>query len=342
MIHTITREIAMHLADLQYPLNREATNLYREGRGVAEFGALLAEHAPTTMGLLDSAYAALSEQASRYNEEEQREAAAMHRMLVQPFFLASPLVRRVLDGTHASDDYVAMEMLHENVVAGGPPMSQLVSAYALSCGPCRSRRAQVRWAGERMQRLAEQQGALRVLSFSCGPERVLRALSVGDVPCDLTLSDADPRALVFAEQQLRADWRARGLEPLALRSVELGVQILIKDFAQAYAALSPAREPFDVILLFGVLDHLTDDVAQRLLSALGRLLGPSGELLLSAPHRENPWRTFTEYVMGWRVEQRDLGSVRDLLAGAGMEGLELSPDPDSGCMLLCAARGAPA
>ncbi len=131
----------------------------------------------------------------------------------------------------------------------------------------------------------------RVLEVGCGTGGVLRVLE--ECCRGGTVVGMDP----FAE----------GLRQARRRAPSLLVQADIHD--------PPFGEPFDLIGVFDVLEHVPDDLAA--LRTLSRMLAPGGALLLTVPAHPSLWSYFDE--ASRHARRYLLGDVRERLELAGFE-----------------------
>lgn len=105
----------------------------------------------------------------------------------------------------------------------------------------------------------------RLLDFGCGTGRNLLELEKRGIACGL---DASAVALEFC--------RKRGLQ-----------QVALIDPQQLSRGENPFGEPFDLVLIADVLEHVPDD--EGALRQLALLLRPGGLLLITAPAYEFLW-----------------------------------------------------
>lgn len=326
---TPTDRLHSLLSRLQAALHAEVLPGLRGG--APDFDALVAEHLPRVGPELDALYAELGELDARLTVDDRDHERARHRILVQPFFLQAAIARWAVDKPLGyPGDFKMVDILFDPPPRERTPTGALLAAWSHASGPPRSHRARRPWALARLAALAAAVGErpLRLLSFACGPERVLRGSEelLGARGLEITLCDADPRALAHAERHLRrAGTTVRG-HALSVRQLLRDPQLLVDP-----------RGGYDGVLVLGLLDYLTDAAARRLLAALAQRLRPGGELLLSNLHVVNPWRAFMEYTLDWVVRHRDLAGLADL-APPTIEPLELHPDPAAGTNLLFAGR----
>jgi extracellular factor (EF) 3-hydroxypalmitic acid methyl ester biosynthesis protein len=285
---------------------------------IATAAAEFEQHSSKLTEFLDTAYAQLADLDRALTQEERRSCVAYHRALVQPFFLQTRFVRRSVDKPLGyPGDYGLVEILFDNKSDGDSPLSRLLSSYALNCGPARAHRSRMSWVHgylhDRTQRTPERQ--LHVLSFACGPERILREFVAIGGTCAITLCDFDCRALSYCQREFKKLARRNGI-PVPIHTVELSAHNLIKDPASSAPLRAAARKGgYDVILVLGLLDYLPDNAVTKFLDALVTLLQPDGDILLSNVHTLNPWRAFMEYVGDWVVIHREEREFEALAIG---------------------------
>ena len=99
----------------------------------------------------------------------------------------------------------------------------------------------------------------RVLDIGCGPGYLLNYMP----RVDYFGFDIEPRYIAYA----KAHFSGRG-------------QFFCEQFGEVHAT---KFQPFDAILLFGILHHLDDAVADDLLGALAKCLAPTGRVVTLDP-----------------------------------------------------------
>ena len=263
---------------------------------------------------------------------------AQHRVLVQPLFLGVPLIRRALDRPLGyPGDYMMVEMIFG--AAGTPecPLARWLSTVILDAAPSRAHRFRAPWTHAWLDREAARLGRpLRVLSFACGPEIVLRSYVQTGRRCEIVLCDHEPRALALAQAQLRL----RLTQDLVPRCIQLSVVELLRGGERARQLQAATADGFDVVLVLGLFDYLRGNLVTRMVRALRALLRPDGLLLASNLSHDNPHRSLMEYVADWSVLHRSPAEFASLVfEGGALEQLELTIDPN-GANLLCAGRNA--
>lgn len=133
----------------------------------------------------------------------------------------------------------------------------------------------------------------RLLDYGCGTGRNLVEFAKLGVACGL---DASADALEYCRQ--------RGLQDVALAQPE-----------ELAAGKNPFGEPFDLLVLSDVLEHLDDDVG--MLKQLAALLKPDGRVLITVPAYEFLW-SGEDYVSHHRRRYR-LRGLASVVRSAGFE-----------------------
>jgi SAM-dependent methyltransferase len=294
--------------------------------------ALLEKHASSIRWFLDESYGRLTELDVEFEPDERSSIVRHHRALVHRYFLESSFVRRSLDRPLGyPGDYLLVEQLFNNQPDGASPLGLSLSCYALNCGPARAHRSRLPWAKEHLQRLATENNGrpLRILSFACGPEHILRDMVASGFSCHLTLVDFDRRALEFCSDRFKEISQATG-QQIDVRYVELSAFKIIRDPTAVTTLREHAgNQGYDALLMLGLLDYLPVRQATRLLDRLTLLLRPGGRLLLTNVSDVNPWRSFMEWIGDWTVYGRGQNGFLPLAVGmpARVTPSELISDP---------------
>jgi SAM-dependent methyltransferase len=129
----------------------------------------------------------------------------------------------------------------------------------------------------------------RVLEVGCGTGNVLRVLEAVCAGAEVTGMDLHEEGLAYARRRVRC-------------------RVVAGD-----VNASSFPEPFDLIGLFDVLEHLPDD--SRILRTLYAALRPGGRLLLTVPAHQSLWSYADEY--GGHYRRYSSGQLRAALEGAG-------------------------
>jgi extracellular factor (EF) 3-hydroxypalmitic acid methyl ester biosynthesis protein len=270
-------------------------------------------------------YAELTQLDAQLDAAQRRVVIRQHRALVQPLFFSVPVIRRSVDRPLGyPGDYRMVETIFYGEPRPDLPLAALLERVVLECAPSLAHRYRAPWAHGWLQRKAQDvPEPLRVLSFACGPERILRQHAEQGARMDAMLCDHDPRALAHAKTGLAAALADRG----SVSCVELSaVQLIRRD---PHSLLQgPFAHGFDAVLVLGLFDYLRDGLIARMLRRFCRLLRPGGLLLASNLDRRNPHRAFMEYVGDWHVLHRDRAEFEALMLSApGLQALELTTDP---------------
>jgi SAM-dependent methyltransferase len=283
-------------------------------------------------------YAELTRLDAQLGVAERQFAIRQHRALVQPLFLSVPVIRRSVDRPLGyPGDYRMVETIFYGEPRPDHPLAALLERVVLESAPSSAHRYRAPWAQGWLQRQAQGVGQpLRVLSFACGPERILRQHAEQGARMEAMLCDHDPRALAHAQPALAAALADRG----SVSCTELSAVQLIRreprSLLQGHFA-----DGFDAVLVLGLFDYLREGLIARMLRRFCGLLRPGGLLLASNLDRRNPHRSFMEYVGDWYVLHRDRAEFEALMLSApGLQTLELTTDPSETNLLFAGRFGA--
>lgn len=262
---------------------------------------------------LDSQYTAFSPLAPALSSEERDLLTRWHRTLVLPFFLRSAFVRRSIDKPFGyAGDYGVVEMIFSSPSEGPSPFATMIEKYVLNTAPPRGHRNRLPWTLQHLRRRAQQvDRPLRLLSVACGPECIIREFVAEGGKCEITLVDADPAALRFAERKLR---EVAGPSPLTIHSIPLSTGRLLRQGASANSLLEEGAG-YDAITVLGLFDYLDEAVIDQLMDRLVPLLLPNGLFLATNLSVSNEWRMAMELVLDWTVIHREKSSFSALLCG---------------------------
>jgi SAM-dependent methyltransferase len=297
--HTLTSHLRAELRKLPRTSDEWAA-------AQSERTVVVEKHLPSVTRELDTFFADLTELDRELTPDERKVTLSDFRARIQPFFFQSPFFRRAADKPCGyPGDYMTVEMLYDNKAAGETPLGELLARYGLDTGPARAHRARLPFVVNHLKNHpAPNAPTPEVLSFACGPERVLREYLASGGDCGITLADADDRALRYAKKKLEELERSLGRRPV-VRSVHISALALIKgETGIEKLRRESAPGGCDVILVLGLLDYLGSEVAARFIENLTELLKPGGHCLLTNVHSENPWRSLMEYVADWFVFHR--------------------------------------
>jgi extracellular factor (EF) 3-hydroxypalmitic acid methyl ester biosynthesis protein len=320
--------------ELALELHEILVTAQRELAAEPDFERVRGEWGTAIVAAVLGRYAELTRLDDELDPAQRAGAVAHHRALVQPLFLNVPVIRRSVERPFGyPGDYLMVEALFGEGPEPDSPFAALLERVVLQCAPSRAHRYRAPWAQVWLGQHARAHGEpLRVLSFACGPERILRAHAERGACFDATLCDHDSRALAHAQPALTAALAGRG----AVQCVELSAVGLIRGGSALRAKLGGA---FDAVLVLGLLDYLSDPLVRRLARALGALLRSGGLLLASNLDRRNPHRCLMEYVGDWYVLHRDRAEFERLMQTVpGLDPVDLSTDPEA-TNLLFVGRG---
>jgi SAM-dependent methyltransferase len=149
---------------------------------------------------------------------------------------------------------------------------------------------------------------VKILSIACGAAREVRELGTDHLQHgQLTLLDADVRALSFAAARLRS------------LPQPVDIEFVIGDAIRGTGMeqVRP-RAPFDVICASGLLDYVPDALAVRVLKRYAALLDGRGRFLFSLKDRRHYDAFFYDWFFDWRFSARTAEDGPALASRAGL------------------------
>jgi SAM-dependent methyltransferase len=296
-------ELHQFLAGLDFDWRRRSAES-GDPAGVAD--AFVSDWRPHVSDRLDAVFARLTAEAERVDAVTLARAAEAHRLLVQPYFLASRFCRRCVDKPMGyPGDFGTVEMIYAAEASDGSPIGRLLGEYALASGPCAAHRGRLAWTHERLAELGHPRP--RLLSFACGPEVVLRRWVELGHEADIVLADHDPAALAFAKKALDKVIRSTGNGSTVTTVTFSARDVIAGDVASLGG-------PFDAVMVLGLLDYLPDPAIVRFLRSLSATLRPGGTLLASNLTGPNPWRSMMELTSEWVVAHRTIPGFEALVS----------------------------
>lgn len=136
-----------------------------------------------------------------------------------------------------------------------------------------------------------------VLSLASGSNRDLRSMAslIKGSKCHFYLNDHDNDALEFSRA---------GLGALAQQCEFIE--------GNAVRAIANMNRNFDLILIGGLFDNLRDNFICYLLQNAWVRLNPGGRILVTNIRKDNPYRVWLDYIVDWKLIERDEDDYRRL------------------------------
>ncbi|MFN7143355.1 MAG: class I SAM-dependent methyltransferase, partial [Myxococcota bacterium] len=297
----------------------------------------VAEWEAPVQARLDATFAEMTSVYLDLPAEARAPSLALHRRLVQPFFLGSPFCRRAVDKPLGyAGDFGLVEMIFAGREEAVTPLGALLGAYALGAGPSAAHRGRAPWAHRVLDAHVRERGLdrPRILSFACGPEVVLREWVRGGADAEIVLADHDADALAWAKKRLlKARTRA---STTTVTTVEANAFSLLRGVP--VEEVLGGETGFDAVLVLGLLDYLDDAQVVGFLRGLAGTLRPGGVLFASNLHVTNPWRSLMELTSDWTVAHRGVTDFEDLVRATGVLTEPRTILHESGTNLYCVAR----
>ena len=242
--------------------------------------------------------------------------------------LRSPFIRRVHERPRGyPGDFETIQYLYEGQNKAQPnTLSYYCEGFALHGLAGQQHRHKLHHQAKLIERCVKEgagQTAILSLASSACIDLSLAMPAIQSESFRLVVHDVDEGALSNAREVL---------SPIRERC-----EMLHGNLLKVLAIDAKASGPFDLVLLGGVCDYLTDKQVRIVLRQINRLLAPGGSVFFSnvAPHFVHlPWM---QHLGGWSLVERPEHRIRDLVAGAGLRPERLSIQRDS-TRLACLAE----
>jgi hypothetical protein len=147
----------------------------------------------------------------------------------------------------------------------------------------------------------------RILILACGgcPDLRMIQQQVTKYDCLIVINDMDRDAILFASDKLTA-----------IHDKLIPVQ----GNALRCCSRLAKHGPYDLIVAGGLFDYLPDRHARFLLGTIwNRLLRHGGQLLFTNIATENAFRVWVEYFVNWKLIERSISDITELLHLSGIE-----------------------
>jgi extracellular factor (EF) 3-hydroxypalmitic acid methyl ester biosynthesis protein len=283
-----------------------------------------------------SMYRRFKELTSSMVEDE----AALHRRYFRANFLSfvtgTPFMNRAYSKPLGyAGDYGLMVMFYEYEDIGETLFDKFLHRYACNEPAAVANKNRVELLSEMLSGIyASACGAgapsFKVSSIACGPAKEIELFIRGlpghqQVPLETVLLDQDPRAIEYAQRQIRlAVDRQRDVRSTFLTEDAVLGLIRGREFA-GYIDNS------DVIISAGLFDYLSDRIATKLIGALFKRLKPGGTLLIGNVSDKNPDQFTMDYYMDWHLILRNEETMQaivpsEVMALAGVQ-VEVVSEP---------------
>lgn len=261
-------------------------------------------------GGMDSLRGSLRTFRARLSPQEWRsfgEHARRHPL--HGLLLESPFTRRAFTKPRGyAGDAVLMDLIYGTTAASRElsPLGAMLYGYEFD-SPCfqsvRTRRA---FLAREIDDVAAERPGGRVLSVACGHLREVEwSRAVREDRVSLTAFDQDRESLDLIDQQYG----------------DYGVTTMAGTVGDVLRR-SIQRRDFDLVYAAGLYDYLEQDLARTLTTALFRMLGTGGRLLIANFTPVTRDAAFMEAFMDWRLVYRTDEQMRALAGGVNQDEVE--------------------
>ncbi len=230
------------------------------------------------------------------SSEEIRGTLTQIRSLVRQ----SPLLQRAQDWPRGyQGDFETINYIIEAHNRAKPGTAAYAIEQVFLDSPiCQQHRNKVAQQARLIRTVVNQQDDATILSIGCGTsEDLVQCLDVlQHKQCSVSLMDIDKDALAFSACRL---------------SAVAGQLTLIE--GNIYKKALSLRESYDLILIGGVFDYVSDKYIVSILKTLQHRLKPGGKLFFTNISKNNPFRIPMEYLSNWFLLERNTEEIKDLL-----------------------------
>ena len=275
------------------------------------------------------------------SEDDPRFAAVKRYTEIQltPLTLPAPIWKRAYEKPLGyPGDYVLMTYMYEEARRGTTTFSrvlhQLGREERLAATVPRRKELLVELIARVVRAKAEQGArAVNLLSIGAGPARELEDYIISDeskIPLVISLVDQDEDALAYACERLRRAVVKQGREvDIRARYIAFGQLLSRRDL------LAELRGQ-DMIYSAGLMDYLSDRVAQNLLALCYDLAAPQSLLAFGNALSAPDVRWVPEFLLDWHMNYRSESDVLRLVEPLPRDaGISVKRDPSSAwCFVL--------
>jgi SAM-dependent methyltransferase len=219
----------------------------------------------------------------------------------------SPFTRRVQTwprGYQGDFETINYIIKSKNLASEGSFEYQ-VEEYFLNSDICKQHENKVARQAQLIKELVAKKNDAKIISIGCGTSEDVRKC-IDDIRwsnAEITLVDVDPDALTFSMQQL-------GQIKEKIRPLHGNIYKLMRNLSEQY----------DLILIGGVFDYLNDKTIVSILNSLKDNLAEDGKVFFTNIDKNNPYRTFMEYIGDWTLLERSESHLEELIASAEWPG----------------------
>jgi extracellular factor (EF) 3-hydroxypalmitic acid methyl ester biosynthesis protein len=215
----------------------------------------------------------------------------------------SPFMKRVQSwprGYQGDFETINYIMRCKNLANEGS-FEYLVEEYFLKSDICEQHRNKVTRQAQLIKEAVDAKSDAKIISIGCGTSADV-GKCIDEIRCSnaqITLVDVDQDALAFSMQQLG--------------SIKERITAL---HGNIYKLMRNLSEEYDLILIGGVFDYLTDKTIVSILKSLRDNLYEDGKVFFTNINKNNRYRVFMEYLGDWFLIERCESDLYKLIANA--------------------------
>ncbi|WDF77838.1 class I SAM-dependent methyltransferase [Mucilaginibacter sp. AW1-7] len=180
----------------------------------------------------------------------------------------------------------------------------LLEDFFLTSDICKQHIQKVQYQSALIKKVVTGNPLASIMSIGCGTSEDIRLNIdlIKGTQIDITIVDADRDALACSMQNLEA--------------IKYNVSAV---HGNIYKIARTLNQQYDLIIIGGVFDYLSDKAITRVLSALKQNLAAGGKIFFTNIKHHNPYRIYMEYLSDWILIERTEQDIYRLLADSGLE-----------------------
>ena len=255
------------------------------------------------------------------------------RKELHPIVLCAPFLHRTFTKPLGyAGDYEMVNMMLGNPYQGGSLFAKLVNQAFVNTAPAVAHRNRIVYLEKMLVAEASRKVScgkkLKVFNLGCGPameiQRFLRGHQISD-QAEITLVDFNRTTVEYTQSTLEKITQQHS-RTASLQFHNYSVQKVLK-MASSSRNQFPENH-FELVYCAGLFDYLTNNICQRLVEFLYKILAPGGLCILTNVHPSNPIKIWMSFILEWHLIYRDERQLRNLVPRfLRPESIDLLTDP---------------
>ena len=232
--------------------------------------------------------------------EYSREEIVRHIPAIRKAASHSPFVNRaqIWPKGYQGDFETIEQIIYQKNKAVPNTFGFIIEDFLLNSDVCKQHINKVKRQSELILKTVQQNPNAKILSIGCGTSEdiKLNIEAIKKTNAAITLLDADTDALKYSS--------------MALQEIKDQVKTV---HGNIYKLIRTITEQYDLVIIGGVFDYLTDKVIIKILSSLKNNLNQGALIYFTNIKKNNPYRVYMEYFSDWMLIERSEEDINMLL-----------------------------